>query len=84
MTGGELRLEEAVALLERTPAALGALLDALPESFVSATEGEGTWSPYDVVGHLVYGERADWMGRSRQILSGDQRPFTPSATRRST
>lgn len=77
MTRGEMRLEEAVALLERTPATIGALLKGLPETFVRANEGEGTWSPYDVVGHLVHGERADWLGRARHILSGDPRPFTP-------
>jgi hypothetical protein len=77
MTREDLRLEEAVAVLERTPAAVGALLDGVPETFVRATEGEGTWAPYDVVGHLVHGERADWMERARHILSGDTRPFTP-------
>lgn len=77
MTREDLRLEEAVAILERTPAAVGALLDGAPETFVRATEGEGTWSPYDVVGHLVSGERTDWMERARHILSGDTRPFTP-------
>ena len=77
MTRGDLRLEEAVAVLERTPAAVGALLNGLPDTFVRATEGEGTWSPYDVVGHLVHGERADWLGRARHILSGDPSPFTP-------
>lgn len=77
MTREVLRLEEAVALLERTPAALGALLEGLPETFVRATEGEGTWSPYDVAGHLVYGERADWIERARHVLAGDPRPFTP-------
>ena len=77
MTREDLRLEEAVAVLERTPAAVGALLDGVPEVWVRATEGEGTWSPYDVVGHLVHGERADWMERARHILSGDPRPFTP-------
>jgi hypothetical protein len=77
MTKADLRLEEAVAILERTPSAIGALLDGVPETWVRATEGEGTWSPYDVVGHLVHGERADWMERSRHILAGDPRPFTP-------
>ena len=77
MTREDLRLEEAVAILERTPAAVGALLDGVPETWARATEGEGTWSPYDVVGHLVHGERADWMERSRHILAGDPRPFTP-------
>ena len=72
-----LRLEEAVAILERTPTAVGALLEDLPETFVRATEGEGTWSPYDVVGHLIHGELTDWIPRARHILSGDLRPFTP-------
>ncbi len=75
--GEGLRLEEAVAVLERTPAAVGALLEGLPETFARALEGDGTWSPYDVVGHLVHGERADWLGRARHILSGDPRPFAP-------
>ena len=77
MTKEDLRLEEAVAVLERTPAIVGALVDGVPETFVRATEGEGTWSPSDVVGHLVHGERADWLGRTRHILSGDPSPFTP-------
>ena len=77
MTRDDLRLDEAVAVLERTPAAVGALLDGLPEVWLRATEGERTWSPYDVVGHLVHGERADWLGRARHILSGDPSPFTP-------
>ena len=77
MSREDLRLEEAAAILERTPAAVGALLDGLPETFVRATEGDGTWSPYDVVGHLVSGERTDWIERARHILSGDPRPFTP-------
>ena len=75
MTGDDLRLEEAVAVLERTPLAVGALLDGVPETWARATEGEGTWSPYDVVGHLVHGERADWIPRARHILSGDPGPF---------
>src|SRR5829696_10477137 len=77
MAREDLRLEEAVAILGRTPAAVGVLLGGLPEVFVRATEGEGTWSPYDVVGHLVSGERTDWLERARHILSGDPRPFTP-------
>lgn len=75
MTGEDLRLEAAVAILGRTPAALGVLLGGIPETLVRATEGEGTWSPYDVVGHLVHGERTDWMPRARHILDGDPRPF---------
>jgi len=68
-------LKDAVAVLERTPASLTALLDGLPEIWVTATEGEGTWSPYDVIGHLIHGERTDWIPRARHILAGDTRPF---------
>ena len=68
-------LDELIALLERTPATLAALLDGLPEIWVTATEGDGTWSPFVVVGHLVHGERTDWIPRARHILAGDPRPF---------
>src|SRR5207302_9342881 len=70
-----LRLDDAVAILERTPASLTALLKDLPERWVEATEGAGTWSPYDVIGHLIHGERTDWIPRARHILAGDSRPF---------
>lgn len=71
------RLEDAVAILERTPASLSALLDGLPETWVRATEGDGTWSPYDVIGHLIHAERSDWIPRARHILAGQTRPFEP-------
>lgn len=70
-------LTEAVAILERTPASLSALLTGLPERWVTATEGPGTWSPHDVIGHLIHGERTDWMPRVRHILAGERRPFDP-------
>ena len=71
-------LDEAIALLERAPAAYRALLLGLPEAWTSATEGPGTWSPYDIVGHLIHGERTDWMVRTRHILAhGDAVPFLP-------
>jgi uncharacterized damage-inducible protein DinB len=68
-------LDDVIAVLERTPATLMALLDGLPEVWVTATEGEGTWSPFDVIGHLIHGERTDWIPRARHILAGDSRPF---------
>lgn len=71
------KLDEAVTILERTPASLRVLLAGLPESWLRATEGEGTWSPYDVIGHLVHGERTDWIPRARHILAGEERPFAP-------
>lgn len=70
-------LDDAVAVLERTPASLSALLAGVPERWVRATEGDGSWSPYDVIAHLIDGERTNWMVRARHILSGDQGPFKP-------
>ena len=75
MSQNELNLGDAVAVLERTPTSLTALLSGLPDNWIRATEGEGTWSPYDVIGHLIHGERTDWIPRTRHILSGDKRPF---------
>jgi len=77
MKPDELRLDDAVAILERTPASLRALLGGLPETWVRATEGDGTWSPYDVIGHLIHGERTDWIPRTRHILAGEKRVFEP-------
>jgi hypothetical protein len=69
-------LQQTIALLVRTPAALDALLRDLPEAWTLRNEGEDTWSPFDVVGHLIHGERTDWMVRARIILQfGETRPF---------
>ena len=71
-------LNETTALLRRTPAALDALLRGLPDMWTSRNEGEGTWSVRDVIAHLIFGERTDWMPRTRLILDyGDTRPFDP-------
>lgn len=71
----DFRLDDAIAVLERTPATLSAMLLGLPDVWTRATEGDGTWSPFDVVGHLVHAERTDWMPRARHILAGETRPF---------
>ena len=68
-------LKEIIAVLERTPASLTALLEGLPDTWVNATEGGETWSPYDVIGHLIHGEHTDWIPRARHILAGETRPF---------
>jgi hypothetical protein len=64
----EFQLDQALPVLRRTPSALGALLLDLPDPWIRATEGPGTWSPYDVVGHLIHGERTDWIPRVEHIL----------------
>jgi hypothetical protein len=69
-------MEEAVAILARTPATLDALLRGLPDGWIMAHEGGETWSPFDVIGHLIHGERTDWVARARIILEhGETRPF---------
>jgi hypothetical protein len=74
----EFQLNEAIEVLGRTPATLQALLGDLAERWVKAREGEGTWSPFEVVGHLIHGERTDWLPRVEHILQhGDRSPFAP-------
>lgn len=71
-------LENATAILVRTPAVLRALLSDLPEAWIRGNEGPGTWCAFDVVGHLIDGEETDWIPRARIILgSGDGRRFEP-------
>ena len=71
-------LPTGVAVLERTPRTLRALLDGLAPQWTDATEGPDTWSPYVIVGHLIHGERSDWIPRAQIILAqGAQRRFTP-------
>jgi len=77
MNENKINLEEIVAILKRTPASLTALLGGLSEKWTNANEGAETWSPYDVIGHLIHGERTDWMVRARHILAGETRPFDP-------
>lgn len=77
MTPAHPALDDFVAVLERTPASLAALLAGLPDGWIRATEGANTWSPYDVVGHLIHGERVNWIPRARHILAGETRPFDP-------
>jgi hypothetical protein len=75
MSDREFSLDDTVELLARTPASLATLLDGLSDTWISATEGADTWSPYDVIGHLIHGERTDWIPRVRHILAGETRPF---------
>lgn len=71
-------MHSGTAILQRTPATLRALLHGLGDEWIRATEGPGTWSPYDVVGHLIHGERQDWITRAQIILAqGPDRRFTP-------
>src|SRR5260221_13519817 len=69
---------DVIAVLARTPGTLRVLLEGLSDPWVEANEGEGTFSPRDVLGHLIHGEKTDWVPRIRLILeSGEARPFVP-------
>jgi hypothetical protein len=74
----EHRLQDTVALLSRTPTALRALLLELPDAWISQDEGQGTWNVYGVVGHLIQGERTDWIPRAKRIIQyGRTKAFDP-------
>jgi hypothetical protein len=69
---------ESIEILERTPLVLKTLLSDLNEKWTSNNEGEDTWSPYDVLGHLIHGEKTDWVPRMMIILGEeDNKKFTP-------
>jgi len=72
----EQNFDATLALLSRTPAVLDALLRNLPDEWTLTNEGADTWSPFDIVGHLIHGERTDWMPRMKRILKdGETRAF---------
>jgi hypothetical protein len=84
IAAGELRsmmehnLDHTIALLTRTPGSLNALLRDLPDTWTLRNEGEDTWSAFDVVGHLIHGERTDWLPRARMVLQfGEAQAFAP-------
>ena len=74
----EFDLANGIAILERTPHTMRAMLAGLSTEWTDATEGPETWSPYVIMGHLIHGERTDWIPRAEIILAqGPQRRFTP-------
>jgi hypothetical protein len=74
----EADLEATIALLERTPRVLDAMLRGLPDAWTRNNEGGETWSVFDVVGHLIHADLTDWVPRARWILEvGESKPFPP-------
>ena len=74
----EQNLEQTLSLLSHTPAVLGALLRHLPETWTYRNEGGDSWTAFDVVGHLIHGERTDWIPRVKRILEfGEAKAFDP-------
>jgi hypothetical protein len=71
-------VSDAINLLSRTPQVLEDLLLGIPDTLLHANEGDDSWSPYDVVGHLIHGEKTDWIPRMKICLSDDDhKTFTP-------
>ena len=71
-------MEETLSLLTRTPTVVDALLRGLPELWTQRNEGADSWTAFDVVGHLIHGEKTDWIPRAKMILDfGEGRPFVP-------
>ena len=70
-------LNEAIEILERTPAVLEQLLTGLSDSWIYNNEGENTWSPFDIVGHLLHGEKTDWITRAKLVMKDEQQTFEP-------
>ena len=74
----EFQLKQAVEILEQTPQTLRSLLGGLSAAWILNDEGPDTWSPFDVVGHLIHGEETDWIPRAKIILEhGEGLAFTP-------
>jgi hypothetical protein len=74
----EIKLADMIDLLDRTPRALKELLHGLPKTWTETNEGENTWSPFDVVGHLIHGEQVNWIPRAKMILEfGEAKVFEP-------
>ncbi len=74
----EFQLDHAIEILRQTPATLRSMLNGLSDDWIKANEGPDSWSPFDIVGHLIHGEETDWLPRLKIILEhGEARPFTP-------
>lgn len=74
----EFQLDQAIEILRQTAATLRSMLNGLSDDWIKANEGPDSWSPFDVVGHLIHGEETDWLPRLKIILEhGEARPFTP-------
>ena len=74
----QFNLHKTIEILERTPVVIESMLSGLNEGWIMNNEGPDTWSPYDVIGHLIYGEKTDWIPRTKIILSdNNNKNFVP-------
>jgi uncharacterized damage-inducible protein DinB len=71
-------IDKSIEILERTPAVLTGLLSGIDDDWTMNNEGPETFSPYDVLGHLIHGEKTDWTERAKLVLEfGNSKPFVP-------
>ena len=70
-------LPDTISILRRTPGTIQSTLQSLPDDWTRQNEGGETWSPFDVVGHLIHGEKTDWIPRTKIVLYEDDKHFTP-------
>lgn len=74
----DFEFDDALPVLRRTPAVVRTLLTDLPEPWVTAADGPGSWTPFDIVGHLIHADRTDWIPRVAHLLAhGEAVPFPP-------
>ena len=70
-------LQQAIQILERTPQVVTAMLRGLDDAWTKSNEGKDTWSPYDIIGHYIHGEKTDWIPRMEIILGLGDKNFIP-------
>ena len=73
----QFEIEKALPVLERTPQVIESLLYGLPDEWISNNEGGDTWTPFDIVAHLIHGEKTDWIPRTQIILGEGSKEFIP-------
>jgi hypothetical protein len=73
----QFEIEKALPVLERTPRVIEALLNGLADEWTYSNEGSDTWTPFEIVAHLIYGEKTDWLPRTRIILGEENKHFVP-------
>lgn len=71
----EFNINRALDVLQQTPETVSSFLKNLSDEWVFSNEGENTWSPYDIIGHLIHGEKTDWIPRLKQILFEENKKF---------
>ena len=73
----DFNVNRSIEILSKTPAVLKQMLGGLSNEWINATEGENTWSPHTVLGHLIYADETNWIARAKKILMDDDKRFVP-------